>query len=106
MSQANRRRAHVGHRMALISRGCKRRDLAIHLVRFQVPRLHPLLMGAILLPDMRAFYGSLDSSVVLKAFLFGCMWGVGNVSYGSPCAISACPRHRCGHRCHPGWWVR
>ena len=44
--------------------------------------LLPICVSAILLPDMRAFYGSLDSSVVLKTFLFGCMWGVGNVSYG------------------------
>src|ERR1700748_1868936 len=44
--------------------------------------LLPICVSAILLPDMRAFYASLDSSVVLKAFLFGCMWGVGNVSYG------------------------
>jgi L-rhamnose-H+ transport protein len=44
--------------------------------------LLPICVSAILLPDMRAFYGSLDSSVVLEAFLFGCMWGVGNVSYG------------------------
>lgn len=44
--------------------------------------LLPLCVSAVLLPDLRSFYGSLDSSVVLKAFLFGCMWGVGNVSYG------------------------
>lgn len=44
--------------------------------------LLPICVSAILLPDLRAFYGSLDSSVMLKAFLFGCMWGVGNVSYG------------------------
>ena len=44
--------------------------------------LLPICVSAILLPDMRTFYGSLDSSVVLKTFLFGCMWGVGNVSYG------------------------
>jgi L-rhamnose-H+ transport protein len=44
--------------------------------------LLPVCVSAILLPDFRAFYGSLDSAVVLKAFLFGCMWGVGNVSYG------------------------
>jgi L-rhamnose-H+ transport protein len=44
--------------------------------------LLPICVSAILLPDFRAFYGSLDSAVVLKAFLFGCMWGVGNVSYG------------------------
>jgi L-rhamnose-H+ transport protein len=44
--------------------------------------LLPICVSAILLPDFRAFYGSLDSAVVLNAFLFGCMWGVGNVSYG------------------------
>jgi L-rhamnose-H+ transport protein len=44
--------------------------------------LLPISVSAILLPDFRAFYGSLASAVVLKAFLFGCMWGVGNVSYG------------------------
>src|SRR5271156_5290258 len=44
--------------------------------------LLPILVSAILLPDMRAFYGSLDTAVVLRTFLFGCMWGVGNVSYG------------------------
>jgi L-rhamnose-H+ transport protein len=44
--------------------------------------LLPICVSAILLPDLRSFYGALDSSVVLKAFLFGAMWGVGNVSYG------------------------
>jgi L-rhamnose-H+ transport protein len=44
--------------------------------------LLPICVSAVLLPDMRAFYTSLDSSVVLKALLFGAMWGVGNVSYG------------------------
>src|ERR1700690_4556081 len=44
--------------------------------------LLPICVSAFLLPDMRAFYGSLDASVVLRTFLFGCMWGVGNVSYG------------------------
>ena len=44
--------------------------------------LLPICVSAILLPDMRSFYGSLDASVVLRTFLFGCMWGVGNVSYG------------------------
>src|ERR1700735_3553735 len=44
--------------------------------------LLPICVSAILLPDMRAFYGSLDTTVFLKTFLSGCMWGVGNVSYG------------------------
>lgn len=44
--------------------------------------LLPIAVSAALLPDFRAFYAALDSSTVLKACLFGCMWGVGNVSYG------------------------
>ena len=44
--------------------------------------LLPILVSAVLLPDLLAFYTALDTAVLLKAFLFGCMWGVGNVSYG------------------------
>jgi L-rhamnose-H+ transport protein len=44
--------------------------------------LLPICVSALLLPDLGAFYGAIDSSVLLKAFLFGAMWGVGNVSYG------------------------
>src|SRR5580704_13473689 len=44
--------------------------------------LLPICVSAVLLPDMRSFYASLDAAVVLRTFLFGCMWGVGNVSYG------------------------
>jgi len=44
--------------------------------------LLPILVSLFLLPDFRGFYASLDSDVVTKAFLFGCMWGIGNVSYG------------------------
>ncbi|MBN8733165.1 MAG: L-rhamnose/proton symporter RhaT, partial [Acidobacteria bacterium] len=44
--------------------------------------LLPIAVSAALLPDFRAFYAALDSATVLKACLFGCMWGVGNVSYG------------------------
>jgi L-rhamnose-H+ transport protein len=42
----------------------------------------PLAVSAFLLPDMQAFYASMDSAVLLKTFFFGCMWGVGNISYG------------------------
>ena len=42
--------------------------------------LLPLIVSAILLPDLRAFYGSIDTNTLWKAFLFGSMWGVGNVS--------------------------
>ena len=44
--------------------------------------LLPVLVSLFLLPDFRAFYAGLDSDTVLKAALFGCMWGVGNVNYG------------------------
>ena len=44
--------------------------------------LLPISVSLFLLPDFRAFYAGLDSDVVLKAFLFGGMWGIGNVNYG------------------------
>src|SRR5208337_642066 len=44
--------------------------------------LLPLSVSLYLLPDFRAFYGSIGASVLIKVALFGAMWGVGNVSYG------------------------
>jgi L-rhamnose-H+ transport protein len=44
--------------------------------------LLPILVSLILLPDFRAFYAGIPGSVLLKTFLFGCMWGIGNVNYG------------------------
>src|SRR4051794_6943865 len=44
--------------------------------------LLPILVSMFLLPDFRGFYAGLDSDTVVKAALFGCMWGVGNVNYG------------------------
>lgn len=44
--------------------------------------LLPIMVSYFLLPDFRGFYAALDSSVLWKAFLFGSMWGVGNVNYG------------------------
>lgn len=44
--------------------------------------LLPIGVSLILLPDFLAFYGGIDGNVLMKAFLFGCMWGIGNVSYG------------------------
>ncbi|MDH2925800.1 L-rhamnose/proton symporter RhaT [Lonepinella koalarum] len=35
-----------------------------------------------LLPDFWAYYGSFSSSILLPVFLFGAMWGIGNVGYG------------------------
>ena len=44
--------------------------------------LLPISVSWFLLTDFRAFYAGLDSDTVLNAFLFGAMWGVGNVNYG------------------------
>jgi L-rhamnose-H+ transport protein len=44
--------------------------------------LLPIGVSLILLPNFGAFYSSIDSGVLLKACLFGAMWGVGNVGYG------------------------
>lgn len=42
----------------------------------------PLSVSHYLLPDFHAFYASIDSGVLVRVALFGCMWGVGNVNYG------------------------
>jgi L-rhamnose-H+ transport protein len=44
--------------------------------------LLPFIVSASLLPDLGAFYASIDHGVLLKMALFGAMWGIGNVSYG------------------------
>lgn len=44
--------------------------------------LLPVAVSVHFLPDFKAFYASLNSDTVLKAFLFGGMWGIGNVNYG------------------------
>ncbi len=44
--------------------------------------LLPIGVSLYFLPDFRGFYAGLDSSTVWKAFLFGGMWGIGNVNYG------------------------
>src|SRR6202142_610977 len=44
--------------------------------------LLPISVSMHLLPDFGGFYASIDSGVLLRVALFGCMWGVGNVSYG------------------------
>ncbi|HEY1255188.1 MAG TPA: L-rhamnose/proton symporter RhaT [Terracidiphilus sp.] len=42
----------------------------------------PITVSLLLLPSFWEFYAEIDHAVLLRAFLFGCMWGVGNVSYG------------------------
>ncbi len=44
--------------------------------------LLPTTVSLFLLPSLGAFFGSIDSSILLKVALFGAMWGVGNVNYG------------------------
>lgn len=44
--------------------------------------LLPISVSLLLLPGFQAFYGSIDTSVLLKVAFFGAMWGIGNVSYG------------------------
>ncbi|KID02551.2 L-rhamnose/proton symporter RhaT [Hafnia alvei] len=42
----------------------------------------PWLVSYILLPNFWAYYGSFSFSVLLTVFLFGAMWGIGNINYG------------------------
>ncbi|MCE0801633.1 MULTISPECIES: L-rhamnose/proton symporter RhaT [Buttiauxella] len=42
----------------------------------------PWLVSYILLPDFWAYYGSFNASTLLPVFLFGAMWGIGNINYG------------------------
>ena len=42
----------------------------------------PWLVSAILLPDFWAYYSSFSASTLLPVFLFGAMWGIGNINYG------------------------
>lgn len=42
----------------------------------------PWLVSYILLPNFWAYYGSFSFSVLLPVFLFGAMWGIGNINYG------------------------
>ncbi|HAI05676.1 MULTISPECIES: L-rhamnose/proton symporter RhaT [Pantoea] len=42
----------------------------------------PWVVSAILLPDFRAYYSSFSLAQLLPVFLFGAMWGVGNINYG------------------------
>ncbi len=44
--------------------------------------LLPVGVSLILLPHFLSFYSGIASGVILRVFLFGCMWGIGNVNYG------------------------
>ncbi|ECP2873663.1 rhamnose/proton symporter RhaT [Salmonella enterica subsp. enterica serovar Enteritidis] len=42
----------------------------------------PWAISALLLPDFWAYYGQFNLSTLLPVFLFGAMWGIGNINYG------------------------
>jgi L-rhamnose-H+ transport protein len=42
----------------------------------------PWAISATLLPDFWAYYRSFNASTLLPVFLFGAMWGIGNINYG------------------------
>lgn len=42
----------------------------------------PWVVSYWLLPDFWSYYGSFNLNVILPIFLFGAMWGVGNIGYG------------------------
>ncbi|WP_213992618.1 L-rhamnose/proton symporter RhaT [Sodalis sp. dw_96] len=42
----------------------------------------PWTVSAILLPDFWGYYSSFSMSTLLPVFLFGAMWGIGNINYG------------------------
>ncbi len=42
----------------------------------------PWTVSYILLPDFWAYYGSFSAAILLPVFLFGAMWGIGNINYG------------------------
>ncbi len=42
----------------------------------------PWCVSYILLPDFWAYYGSFSLATLLPVFLFGAMWGIGNINYG------------------------
>jgi L-rhamnose-H+ transport protein len=44
--------------------------------------LLPIGVSLFLLPHFGAFYAGTSFSILAKVFLFGCMWGIGNVNYG------------------------
>ncbi|MBU9843313.1 MULTISPECIES: L-rhamnose/proton symporter RhaT [Rahnella] len=42
----------------------------------------PWAVSYVLLPDFWAYYGSFSFATLLPIFLFGAMWGIGNINYG------------------------
>ena len=42
----------------------------------------PWAVSAMLLPNFWGYYGSFSTAQLLPVFLFGAMWGIGNINYG------------------------
>jgi len=42
----------------------------------------PWTVSYVLLPDFWAYFGLFNASTLLPVFLFGAMWGIGNINYG------------------------
>lgn len=42
----------------------------------------PWFVSYLLLPDFWGYYSSFNSNILLPVFLFGAMWGIGNIGYG------------------------
>lgn len=42
----------------------------------------PWTISAVLLPDFWGYFSSFNASTLLPVFLFGAMWGIGNINYG------------------------
>jgi len=42
----------------------------------------PWAVSYVLLPDFWSYYGSFTFATLLPGFLFGAMWGIGNINYG------------------------
>jgi len=42
----------------------------------------PWTISAMLLPDFWGYFSSFSASTLLPVFLFGAMWGIGNINYG------------------------
>lgn len=55
-----------------------------HVVRWRhrVWLILPWTISAMLLPDFWGYFSSFNASTLLPVFLFGAMWGIGNINYG------------------------
>ena len=47
-------------------------------------------ISAMLLPDFWGYFTSFSASTLLPVFLFGAMWGIGNINYGLTMPLPRC----------------